>query len=342
MSADLVLRYGSDPTSGTGDLDVRYENTTNTPITSITWRSNGQAVAGTYELTFTKSGSVTVDVEATGDGALARNPWGDRSGLSVTADGSTENLDIIPGLGIVVSASVDTGWAAQVTIGNYQNLSAVVTEVLEFEIVAADANSSNRQVACRNVGTQISASTYIYSLPGWYFDGTGAEEYIERLVPHSSPTRHKMASKRSFVITFTDRQLDGGTGKYTVDVLVDGNKAVEDAQMDGVTQYEYGVSGYDDGNDYLAGMGIILPDTTADPTSSSITVYVRDGYTWVAFAPDVAGSPGTWQTAGDDLSLGDIDPSDHVLFWVRCEVPSAASPESTCRMAQLRARGLSI
>jgi hypothetical protein len=342
MSADLVLRYGSDPTTGTGDLDVRFENTTNAPVTSITWRANGQAVAGTYTLLFTKSGSVTCDVEATGDGATDRNPWGDRSGLTVTADGSTENLDLIPGLGIVVSASVDTGWAAKVTIGNYLNVSAVETEVLEFEIVVADADSSNRQVACRNVGTQVAATTTIYSLPGWYYDGSGAEEYIERLVPHSSPSRHKLASKGSFVITFTDRKLDGGTGKYTVDVLVDGNKAVEDAQMDGTTQYEYGVTGYDDTNDYLTGMGIILPDTTADPTSSSITVYVRDGYTWVAFAPDVSGSPGTWQTAGDDLVLGDIAASDHELFWLRCEVPSAAAPESTCRMAQLRARGLSI
>lgn len=342
MSADLVLRYGGDPTTGTGDLDVRYENTTNAPISSITWRANGQAVAGTYTLVFTKAGTVTVDVDATGDGAASRNPWGDRSGLSVTADGSTENLDIIPGLGIVVSASVDTGWAAKVTIGNYLNGSAVETEVLEFEIVTAGTNSSNRQVACRNVGTEVAASTTIYSLPGWYFDGTGAEEYIERLMPHSNPSRHKLASKGSFVITFTDRKLDGGTGKYTVDIMVDGNKAVEDAQMDGLSVYEYGVAGYDDGNDYLAGMGIILPDTTADPTSSSITVYVRDGYTWVAFAPDVSGSPGTWQTAGDDLVLGDIDPSDHELFWIRCEVPSAASPEDPCRMVNIRARGLSI
>jgi hypothetical protein len=69
---------------------------------------------------------------------------------------------------------------------------------------------------------------------------------------------------------------------------------------------------------------------------------VRDGYTWIAFAPDVSGSPGTWQTAGDDLSLGDINPSAHELFWIRCEVPSAAQPEDPCRMVNIRARGLSI
>jgi len=341
MSADLMLRWGGAPTTDEADLDVRYENTTNTPITSVTWRGNGQAVAGTYVVTFTKSGTVSCTVVAQGDGATSRNPWGNRSGLSVVADGSTPNYDIIPGLGIVVSASTDTGWAAKFTIGNYLTTGAVATEVLEFEIVTANSDSSNRQIACRNVGTETSASTYIYALPGWYFDGTGAETFITKLVPHSNPTYHKTASKRTFTITFTDWKT-GGSGKKTADVLVNGNKAVEDAEFDGVTQYEYGVAGYDDVNDYLEGMGIVLPDTTADPTGSSITVNVRDGYTWVAFAPDVAGSPGTWQAAGADLSLGDINAASYVLFWTRCEVPSAAQPENPCRMMTIRARGLSI
>lgn len=342
MSADLKLRYGSVATTAEGNLDLRYENTVNTPITSAAFRGNGQAVAGTYVLTFTKSGTVSVAVEATGDGATSRNPWGDRTGLSVTADGSTPNLDIVPGVSLVINASTDTGWEAKITIGNYLNSSAVETEVLEFEIVTADSSSSERQVACRNVGTEVAANTVIYSLPGWYFDGTLAETAIKSLVPHSNPTRHKLASKRTFTITLADRQLDGGTGKYTYDIYVDSDKAVEDAQADGVTQYEHGVAGYDDTNDYLAGMGIILPDTTDDLTSASIDVDVRDGFSWVAFAPDASGSPGTWQTAGDDLSLGSIDPADHVLFWIRVEVPSAAQPEDPCRMVNIRARGLSI
>lgn len=342
MSAELMLRYGGAPTDPDADLDVRFENTTNTPIVSITWLGNGQAVAGTYVVTFTKSGTVSATVVGQGDGSTSRNPWGDRTGLGVTADGSTENLDIIPGLGIVVSASTDTGWEATVTIGNYLNSSAVYTEILEFEIVTADTNSSQRQIACRNVGTEVAASTYIYALPGWYFDGTGAEQFIKALVPHSSPTRHKLAPKGIITITFANWEDDAGSGKKRADVLVDGNTAVTDALFDGVTQYEHGVSGYDDTNDYLAGMGIILPDTTSDPTSSDIDVDIRDGYTWIAFAPDVSGSPGTWQTAGVDLSLGDIDPADHELFWIRCEVPSAAQPEDPCRMINIRARGLSI
>jgi hypothetical protein len=338
-----MLRYADQATDPVGDLDVRWENTINAPIDSIAWRGNGQAVHGTYVLTFHKSGAtVTVDVAATGDGASSRNPWGDRSGLAFVADGATENLDVIPGLGIVGDPSIDEGWKAKVTIGNYLSSGAVETEILEFEVVEAGAQSSGRRVACRNVGTEVAQGVVVYSLPGWYFDGVGAEIFIERLVPHSDPDRHKLASKRSFVITFADWKDDAGSGKKSADVLVDGNKAIEDALFDGQTVYEWGepTGKYDDGNDYLAGMGIVLPDTTDDPTGSSITVHVRDGYAWVEFASDVAGSPGTY--SGGDLTLGDIDPADHAFFWIRINLPSAAQPEDPCRMVNIRTRGLSI
>ncbi|KPJ83957.1 MAG: hypothetical protein AMS19_02630 [Gemmatimonas sp. SG8_23] len=340
MSADLILRYPSQAADPVGNLHVRFENTINSPIDSIVWRGNGQAIAGTYELTFHKSGVVTVDVLATGSGAASRNPWGDRSGLSVTADDTTENQDLIPGLGIVVDSSTDEGWEAIVTIGNYLSSGAVEEEVLEFEVVQAGLNSSGRQVACRNVGTEIAQGVYVYALPGFWFDGAGAETFIEKIVPHSDPTRHKLAGKASLVITFADWKDDVPSGKKSADIYVGANKAVEDALFDGITQYEYGVSGYDDGNDYLAGLGIVLPDTTADPTSSSITLQVRDGYSWIEFAPDVSGSPGTYSAS--DLSLGDIAAADHELFWIRAAVPSAAQPEDPCRMINIRARGLSI
>lgn len=340
MSADLMLRYPAEADDPEGNLHFRFENTINAPIDSIVWRGNGQAIAGTYVLDFHKVAAVvTVDVEATGDAGTSRNPWGDRTALSVTADDATENEDIVPGLGIVVDSSTDEGWQAKITIGNYLSGAAAETEVLEFEVVQAGANSSNRQVACRNVGTETAQGVTIYALPGWYFDGTGAEVFIERLVPHSDPTKHKLATKRSFVITFTDWKDDVPSGKKSADVYVDSDKAVEDALFDGITQYEDGVSGYQAG-DYLAGMGIILPDTTADPTSSSITVTVRDGYTWIEFAPDVSGSPGTF--AASDLVLGDIPAASHELFWTRAAVPSAAQPENPARMVNFRARGLSI
>lgn len=342
MSAELMLRDPAEVATGDGNLLLRWENTVNTPIISATWRGNGQAIAGTYVLTFEKNGSVSVDVEAQGQGATSRNPWGDRSGLAVVADDSTPNLDLVPGVAIVVSSSTDTAWEAKITIGNQLDGSTPFdhTVILEFEVVTAGGLSSNRQIACRNIGSEIAQGTTIYSLPGFYHDGTGAETFIEELVPHSDPTRHKLAPKSTKVITFADWKLDGGSGKWTADVYVDGNKAIEDAQFDGLTQYEYGVAGYDDANDYLAGLGIVFPDTTTDPTSASITLMIREGWQWLEFAPDVAGVPGTFAAA--DLVLGDIDPNDHELFWARVNMPSAVQPEDPCRMMFAMARGLSI
>lgn len=340
MSANLMLRYPSQATSSDGNLTARYKNTTNTPIVSMTWLANGQAIAGTYVLTFTKSGTVTVDVSATGDGASSRNPW-DRSGLSVTADGSTVNKDIIPGLGIVVSASTDTGWAAKITVGNYLSGAAAEDEVLEFEVIVAGSTSSDRQVACRNIGTETAQGVTIYALPGFYFDGVGAESFISTIQPHSSPTYHKGASvEKSVTITFTNWGDDIPSGKKKADILVDGSTCVSSALFDGATVYEYGVAGYDSSANLLQGLGIRLPDTTSDPTSASITLAIRAGYTWIELAPDNSGSAGSWATS--DLSLGDIPAASHELFWIRCAVPSAATPDDPCRMVNVRARGLSI
>jgi hypothetical protein len=346
MSAELMLRYATMATDPDGDLDVRFENTINTPIDSITWRANGQAVAGTYVLDFHKVGAVvSVDVEATGGGATSRNPWGNRAGLAATADGATENLDIVPGVAIVLSASTAEGWQAKMTIGNYLSSAAAETEILEFEVVQAGTSSSGRRVACRNVGTEESEDTTIHALPGFYFDGTGAETFIERIAPHSDDGRHKLAGKHSHQVRFASwgDDIPSGKKKANIEVNTDGagwHVAVTAALFDGITVYEYGVAGYDDANDYLAGLGITLPDTTADPTSTAVTLLVRDGYTWVQFAPDVTGSPGTYAAA--DLVLGDIPASDHEYFWVKVVVPSAAMPEDPCRMINVAARGLSI
>jgi hypothetical protein len=324
---------------------MRAVNTLNTPIDSATWNGSGRGWHGTYLLTFTKTGpTVTVDVEAQGQAADERNPYGDRSGLPVVADGSTPNVDIVPNVDLVISASVDTGWQGKVTIGNYLDGVGDHTEILEWEVVEAGLVSEQRQIACRNVGTQTAEDTEVFPLPGFTYDGVGSDTYVEAIRNHSDPDRHKLAPKGTKVITFANWEDDPPSGKKRADVLVDGNTAVTDALFDGVTVYEYGepTGKYDDGNDYLEGLGIILPDIATDPTSSSITLTTRDGWAWVQFAPDVTGAPGTWEAAGDDLTLGNILAANHELFWARINLPGSVSPEDPGRQFNIRARGLSI
>ena len=131
------------------------------------------------------------------------------------------------------------------------------------------------------------------------------------------------------MITFADWKT-GGSGKKTADVYVDGVKAIEDAEFDGSTVYQYGVSGYDDAADKLEGLRIVLADTTADPTSVTVTLYVTAEHTWHEFAPDVSGSPGTY--ANQDLTLtesgestGTITIGGAAYFWQKWNLPGAAA-----------------
>lgn len=344
MSAELMLRYPSEADDPEGNLQFRAENTINTPFDAVTWNGTGRAWHGTYLLTFTKNGSVTVDVLAEGQAADERNPYGDRSGLACTADGSTPNVDLVPGLDIVLDAATDTGWQGRITVGNYLSGAAVATEVLEWEVVEAGLVAEQRQIACRNVGTATADATEIYPLPGFTFDGAGSDTYILAIRNHSDPDRHKLAPKGTQVITFANWENDVPTGKKRADILVDGDTAVVDALFDGATVYEHGepTGKYDNGNDYLAGLGIILPDIATDPTGSSIDLVTRDGWAWVQFALDVTGAPGSWEAAGDDLTLGDIAAAAHELFWARINLPGSVSPEDPGRQFNIRARALSI
>jgi len=344
MSAELYLWQPGQEADPDGKLLYRVENTINAPITAHAWRANGQAVAGEYQLDFINTGgTITVDVTALGGGASSKNPY-HASGVAFTADGTTWNDDVLPGIRLKGSAAIDTGWQALVTVSNYMDGAASVTKILEFEIVTAGAASAGVRIGVKNTGDETAsgpgaAGVIVYSLPGFHFTGTGAEEFISRIAPHSSTTRHKLASAATLTITFANWEDDAGTGKKRADILVDGNTCVTDALFDGLTAYEHGVSGYDDGNDYLAGLQIVLPDTTDDPTGSSITLTIVDGWQWVEFAEDVAGSPGAY--SNQDLDIGDITSGSTAYFWARASVPGAAAP-GALRKANIMPRGLSI
>lgn len=344
MSAELMLRYPAAAAAAEGNILLRAVNTLNTPVISATWRNNGQAWHGTYTLTFTKVGAlVTVDVLAIGAAADERNPWGDRAGLSVVADGATKNANVIPGVDLVVAALTDTGWKATVTIGNYLDAAATEVDVLELGVVQAGLVSSERRIAVRNVGTQTAEGTVLYALPGFYFYGTGATTLVGRIANHSDPTRHKLAAKGTYSLSFANWADDAPSGKKKADLLVDGVLAVQGALFDGSTFYEYGEpSGRYQATDELAGLGIMLADTTEDPTTAVLTLEVRDGYQWLQWAPDVAGAPGAYLAAGTDLTLGDITAADHEFAWLKVTPPGSVMPETLGRQYNIRARGLSI
>lgn len=339
MSASVILRIAAHVGDPVGNLQVRYQNIVNTPIVSATWLDNGITLGDDYVLDFTKSGTVNVKTSCN-----VKNRYYDQTGKIVTCDGVTVNRGIIPNVGLVFSASVDTGWQANVSVGNHMESDGSTVAVLSVGVVESGTSTAGTRCAACNVGDAPAQQEVLYSLPGIDYYGSGWDAFVKIIQPHSSTGRHKMASPATKTITFADWKTGGG-GKKTADIKVNGNVAVQDAIFDGSTVYEWGSgNGYDDANDYLQGLQIILADTVSDPSSITLTLKVLDGWDLVQFAPDVTGSPGTY--ANQDLTLtqagqptGTIQASGAAYFWARDTLP-LAEQAGDMRGVTYMARGL--
>jgi hypothetical protein len=342
MAAQLILRLASQVGSPVGNLQVRYVNTTNTPILSVAWLDSGVAIADDYTLTvLTKNGSaLTVKVEAN-----VKNPYVSLTGLPATADGTTVNKTLIPGIGIVLSASADVGWAAKVTVGDYMDAGGAITHVGVFGVVQSGQVTTGVRVAAVNVGDAPAQNTVLYALPGGFYFGSGYEVLIQTIKPHSDPSRHKMASPATLSITFANWGTDSGTGKKKADVKVGGTTAIVGALFDGATVYQWGSgNGYVDNLDLLPGLQLVLANTTSDPSAVTITLSISDGWNWVQFAADSGGTPGTY--ANQDLVLTESEqPSGTItvggagFFWINWAPPGSAQAGAMRKMLT-RVRGL--
>jgi len=339
MSSEIQFRDASAPSDPDASLQSRFENTISTPILSISWLDNGEAIAGDY--TVAATGASTVNVTCS-------DPKNEhvQTGKTVVADDATINEDVVPGVGIVFSSSLASGWTAKVSVGGFMDGAGAVARRFNVGTIEAGELSTQRRIAAVNVGSESSSETEVYSLPGFFIRGNDVDEFVAFLKNHSDPGRHALATPGDYVLTFADYQ-DLATDTVDVYVNKDGGgavKAIEDAALD-ETMYEYGVAGYIDGSDALPGLSISLIDN-GDPTSKTFTINVREGDDWIEFAPDVTGAPGTWQSGPLTLtesgqSSGVITSSGNAFFWVRVNVPSSASP-GDMRFANLRSRGLTV
>lgn len=346
MPADLQLWHPDHLAAAKGKLLFRHVNLLNTPLVSSAWNF-GPAIADVYELIFTVAGaSVTVMIEALIGGI--KNPYHDTTtGRPAVADGTTPNQALVPGVDLVVSGSVATGWKCRVSVGNFLDDDGSYEEFFGCGIVDSGTAKAGVRVARKNVGDADAMTVVEYPLPGLYYYGTGFSAFVVQIAPHWSTARHKMADAGTYVITFADWK-DAGGGLKSADVVVNGEVAVQDALFDGESVYGYGDGiGYDDLNDRLKGLQIILADTTADPTSASITLKVlTDGAAMIEYAPDVSGSPGVW--AHQDLTLtesgqpsGTIRAGYSAFFHFRPSVPESALA-GPMRQVVTRARGKTV
>ena len=334
MSSEIIFRDAASPSDPDANLLFRWENTVSTPVTAAEWLADGEAISDVYTIAATSSSTVNVTAEDTKNEVVG-------TGISVTADDSTWNYGVIPGCRFKFSSSLASGWTAKVSIGALMDSGGSCSDRFNVGVTQAGTTSTQRRIVAVNVGSEDSADTEVYALPGFYLEDD-AQPHIVTLQNHTDPARHASAVPGDFDITYADYQSGSPD---TADVLVDGTKTIEDAELDGATLYQYGVSGYIDGADKFLGLGIIFADG-GDPTSETHTFYVRAGHAYVEFAPDVTGSPGSWQAGPLTLtesgeSSGVITASGVCNFWVRLNVPGSASP-GTRKMFNLRARGLTV
>ena len=339
MSSEFMIRDAAAPTDPDSDLLVRVENTVNTPVNSITWLGNGSVISDVYTVTATSASTVNVTADDAKNEHVA-------TGVTVVADDATVNRDVVPGIGIVFSSSLVNGWTAKIAVGALMATDGSTAARFNVGIVESDDESTQRRLVVFNVGSETGAATALFALPGFYVDGSGYETFITLVKNHTSESRQSLATAADLVMTFADYQ--SGTSPKTVDVYIGGVKAIEDAKLDGSTLYQYGEdNGYIDAQDKLKGLGIIFADDPGDPTAQTFTIYVRAGFEYVWFAPDVTGSPGTWvQSSITDLTesgepTGAVTAGGYAHVWFKTIVPQSAAPGDR-KMFKPRVRSLTV
>jgi hypothetical protein len=338
MSSQIRFRDAAAPTDPDSDLLVRSENTINTPlVATATWLTNGQEIAGVYTITATSSNQVNI---------VADDPKNEhaRTGVTVVADNTTVNEATLPGVGLVFSSSMVSGWQCKVTVGDLMAGDGSTTDRFAVGIVEGGTTSTQRKVVAVNVGTQTSAESKVYALPGRFIEGVGVELYVERLLNHTAIARQALATEADLVMTFEDYQAGP---PETADVLIGGVLCIQDAILDGNELYQHGEgNGYVDAADLLKGLAVIFADTPGDPSAKTFDVHVRRGFDWFEFAPDVAGTPGTWTSGPLELTqigqlAGEILAAGYATFWFRLVAPASASPGDMV-MFVTRGRGLTV
>ena len=334
MSSQIIIRDAAAPTDPNSNLQFRWENTVSTPVNSATWLDDGEAFSDVYTVTATSATAVNVTADDPKNDVVG-------TGINVVADGATVNYGVVPGIGIVFSSSLANGWTSKFGIGALMDTGGATSDRLNVGIVESGDMSTQRRCVAYNVGSEASAESEVVALPGHFLEDN-AQPWIKKLDNHTNPARHASATEDDLDITYSG--FVGGSPD-TADVLVDGVKTIEDAELDGQTLYQHGVPGYIDAQDKFKGMGVIF-EANGDPSAQTHTYHVRKGYESVEFAPDVTGSPGTWQSGPLTLTesgevTGTITASGYAHFWVRMNVADSESPGDR-RLYNLRARGLTV
>lgn len=314
------------------DSAVRITNDSGTVLVSGTDQGNGEAISDEYNLTLSavSGGTGTITV-----GTLSpNNPYKGRVRTGVALDGTTIRRDVVPGVGLVFSASGVNTNTATVKVGVYLGT---------FDAFGVGAGVPSAGTRHKVVN-----------------DGSGAVSDAKvRLLVQAvlvKKTGNALAYVRPFAEGATEKQAGGGSTRtmpYAISVInVSGSgvNKIGDLQVDGATLGAGTILDLQTGT-LVSGTGLkaVSPSYAYRITSGPLTgtefaldAAVGSGDTanvlifpsrYVQIAPDVSGSAGTYGTVDVTLtqsgqSAGVIQPSGEAFYWVRVLVPSGAGSES--------------
>jgi len=331
-------------------LEESKRDTVGTAIISVAKAGDNLQRSGIWTLTFNTvvpGVSATCVVTATDPHDPSNNP----SGTSVVLDGSTVHYDVIEGLALVFSSSgsFNSSWTSVVYYGVfYDSSDSSTNSILRNGIIVAGNSSTPERISVRNDGSDLSASTTVQVVNGVRFVATSGDPFV--LIDHTdvNPTAN---FSPGYAITFANK-VSGSPD--TIDILIDGG-TYDVERIDTGASYPGGAGVPMDGTTVLewtsgslSGVRFVLATSTAN--TDTATIYVSDMARLIQVAPDLSGSPGTYQAATTPLQLtedggsnpGEIAASNVAFFWIKTVTLGTDTPVGNERFARVILKGLGV
>lgn len=344
-----TLKYAQQ--SGTVDIGISTRNVNGSPLISATIvdaRTSGANVTPCGVFRFTLSSSTTVSVENI-------SPYDTKSVAlfsgtrTVVADGTTENVNVLPGVAIILSATAVAADSFEIGIGCYwDSVQSTWIRGLPLEVAFSGVVGQVRSIIASNDTGSVQCVCQVVATNAMRVENT--ESAIRPLMAFRQAGLTNPVADTDLLgksITFQDlvegtpntvSMLVGGVGVDVYDVTNDAPvSGGVGLNCDGTTVYRF-----DDATDYCSGEFLLSPDL--EVTDSAI-VYVSDGGDFVELSDTVNGfvtGPSGIYLTGDSAPEGVVSEAESITFQIRLNTPEEKTSDMNQRLFSLRISSVGI
>ena len=206
------------------DISGYWRNVSGSPVVSAAPLASGAAsfaspIAGVYRFTFESPSTVSCDRQGNQD---VSNPLLFSGTRSVTADGATVNLNLLPGWGVVLSSFVGSGDTFEIGVGCYLDTDLMHWQrVLSFGPRLKSYASGSREVTAKNIsGVELTDCVVVVTNAARVENDQAADRPFYAFYQQGLLNPTADADLDGMAVTF-DNYTAGSPA--TVDILVDGD-----------------------------------------------------------------------------------------------------------------------